>query len=1149
MRLSLRSLVYSLALCSLLASAASFVYAQNVTGAITGAVSDPNDEAVAGAAVTVTNKATGGTRKVTTNSEGAYAVENLAPGEYEVKVESQGFKTLTQSLTVVVGATATSNFSLPVGAAGEVVNVTAEAPVLNTTDTVVGSAINQKMVENLPLNGRSFLSIAALEPTVALTYQVNSQNGNPNNFFQVSVAGAPQGMTHISFDGARVNDRQTGGTSQNFSAESVQEFQISTLGFDLSSGTISAGAVNIVSRSGGNAFHGGALLFFRDHNMSAFTGFKRPTERRPTGQTINPLCNNPASDGCQDALDPFFVRRQYGGSLGGPIKKDKLFFFGNYERTDQVGARVTTFGDPLLVGLSHIGKLPSDFHLASARVDYRANERHNGFLRFNLDTSEHITGTGMESTYQHSSTFAYQTQIGVTSVLKPTLVNDARLSFSYFRNRLRPPTQAECETLADPQYCFGVGGPLITFFGGLTVGTNPNVAQDRHPRTIQFTDNVNWTKGNHRIRFGGNWEILWTFGTWVRNGAGSFTAFSPAAVAAQNRTLYDALPASLRVAGGAPSFQDLLKLPMTGTLSIGIGDPTYPAPWRRDDWTYNHHLRFYARDAWQMFRGFTLNYGLGWSFESNALYKGLTLPEYLRPLIGDDLRGPGYDLNNFDPALGFAWALGKDQKTVVRASSSLHHASQVSWGFVAFNQLSLFGPAGNGFQALSGAVLPNPKVPGQALNIASLIGATPSTVFTIGDMVNYLPEARSRLNALIAAVGNGQDLRFRGVDISKQVAGAGNLDAIFNRDSQATPYTFHLNVGVQREIIRNLSVSADYLMRRAVKFGAFDLVYPDLNRWNRFTNFVRNPVIPACTPAQNALLGTDPVAFASARCSSGLIQDGSPGLLSRYSAFQLKVDKRFSAGFQMTAGYSMSRYTVFNFFSNWDNLHEGIGLSNNPKHRFTASAVWELPKYKGGRFLQGLLNGWQLSTIMEMASAPRRSVTLGVLDREGDGTFVALLPGSGISSFGSNLKAADIRRLVEQYNSTVPAPRDTPVSQIPMTLGQRDAVRTALPYIVLPENFSSGDSFLSHDLRVTRAIRLGEKLQLRLIAEGFNIFNIANLVGYSGALDAYVRPAAVGGTATLPPAGFNFGQPTNRVNTVFGTGGPRAFQLAARLSF
>src|SRR5262249_9814447 len=155
-------------------------------------------------------------------------------------------------------------FSMTVGAVKDIVDVTgASAPVINRTDTVVGGVVDQKQVQNLPLNGRSFLSVAALEPGVGITYVPTSGAGNVNNYFQVSVGGAPQSMTTISVDGARVNDRITGGTSQNFSAETVQEFQISTLGFDLSTGTVSAGAVNIVSRSGTNNYHGSAFYFFR----------------------------------------------------------------------------------------------------------------------------------------------------------------------------------------------------------------------------------------------------------------------------------------------------------------------------------------------------------------------------------------------------------------------------------------------------------------------------------------------------------------------------------------------------------------------------------------------------------------------------------------------------------------------------------------------------------------------------------------------------------------------------------------------------------------------------------------------------------------------------------------------------------------------
>src|SRR5262245_30852037 len=457
--------IWSVLFLSLVCGAAAL--AQNATGSITGTVTDPNNDVVASATITVTNKATGAVRKVATRGGGTYSAENLFPGEYEVRVEAQGFITQLQSLTVEVGNTTTGNFSMTVGGANQTVEVTGAAPIINTTDTTVGGVVNRDKVENLPLNGRRCLSVAALEPGVNITYAANSGAGNPNNFFQVSVGGAPQQMTLITVDGARVNDRVTGGTSQNFSAETVQEFQISTLGFDLSSGTVSAGAINIVSRTGTNDLHGSGFFFFRDHNMAAFTAFKRPCD--PTA--FNPLCN---VSGARTRLeDPFFVRRQYGGTIGGPIKKDKLFFFGNYERNDQVGARAITFSDPLVFGYNHVAQQPSKGHLVGVRLDYTLNQKHTAFLRGGIDNNNGISGTNLESTWIASDNYAYQTQMGLTSVLSPKLVNDFRFSYSYFRNRLAPPTQEQCEQIGgDPTYCFGLNGPLISFLGGLQVGTN-----------------------------------------------------------------------------------------------------------------------------------------------------------------------------------------------------------------------------------------------------------------------------------------------------------------------------------------------------------------------------------------------------------------------------------------------------------------------------------------------------------------------------------------------------------------------------------------------------------------------------------------------------------------------------------------------------
>src|SRR5215510_16055756 len=170
---------------------------------------------------------------------------NLPPGEYEVKVAVTGFKAGLAPVTVQVGENVTVDFKLEVGEASETVVVSSETPAINTTDYKIDGVVNRQQIENLPLNGRNFLQLAMLEPGVSVDATA-SPGTSPNNFFRVSIAGANQTMTRISVDGATINDRITGGTAQNFSQESVQEFQISTFNFDLSTSVTSVGSINIV---------------------------------------------------------------------------------------------------------------------------------------------------------------------------------------------------------------------------------------------------------------------------------------------------------------------------------------------------------------------------------------------------------------------------------------------------------------------------------------------------------------------------------------------------------------------------------------------------------------------------------------------------------------------------------------------------------------------------------------------------------------------------------------------------------------------------------------------------------------------------------------------------------------------------------------
>jgi hypothetical protein len=341
-------------------------------------------------------------------------------------------------------------------------------------------------------------------------------------------------------------------------------------------------------------------------------------------------------------------------------------------------------------------------------------------------------------------------------------------------------------------------------------------------------------------------------------------------------------------------------------------------------------------------------------------------------------------------------------------------------------------------------------------------------------------------------------------------------------------------------------------MIRSVHFGANDALSLDVNRWNRFSgydinsvtgaamNLVRNPVLPACTTTQSQ----DPKAV----CSNGAISYAFPMQAGRYSSLQIRLDRRFSKGLQFTGTYARSKTSAYNGIARYDNFKDTYGVTANAKHKFTANATWSVPEYKGSQgLLRALFNTWQLSTIMQMQTGVPINVTLGAYDPIGDGISSYRLPGMDVTTFGWSLDASDIRSLVDKYNAKYPAAANVALKDIPKA--NRDAQGRAYPYVVLPDSFANNDSFMTHDLRLSRTFKIREEVRLQINAEGFNIFNIANLTGFSGTLDAYVRPSVTGGTPTLPATGLLFGQPTARVSAIFGTGGPRSFQFAARLTF
>ncbi|PYY12843.1 MAG: hypothetical protein DMG61_15475 [Acidobacteria bacterium] len=315
----------------------------------------------------------------------------------------------------------------------------------------------------------------------------------------------------------------------------------------------------------------------------------------------------------------------------------------------------------------------------------------------------------------------------------------------------------------------------------------------------------------------------------------------------------------------------------------------------------------------------------------------------------------------------------------------------------------------------------------------------------------------------------------------------------------------------------------------------------DRNRFNRplvtgadpntgVVSFVRNPVIPVCTPAQAAALNPQD------QCSTGAITVFSGGASYRYEALQVKLDKRFSSRLQLTASYALAKNTGFVAVTQYDNNALNYGNVGTPRHTLTVSGVYDVPKFGGNSLLlRGLLNAWTVSFIAEADSSPPLDTMLTGLDLDGDGISTTLLPGvSSHNLLGQGLSQSELRSLVAQYNASVEARTRT----ITHPDGTQTVIRPRTPFnqiispIVLPAKFSNWDSFFSHDFRLTRRIKIKERATLSLIGEVFNLFNVTNLTGYSNVLN---QP--------------NYGQPSARAGQAFGTGGPRAFQLAARMEF
>ncbi len=1036
----------------ILISMAAVAWAQAPTGDISGTVFDESGAVVPAATVTIVNKATGLSRTAHTGADGIFGATSLPPGVYEVRVELAGFRTLLRQATVETGSVTTADLHLQVGAPTEVVTVEAVTPLIEYDRHTIDGVVNRQQIQELPLNGRSFLQLAFLEPGVQVS--AGSQ-GQYNRAFDVSVLGGDSNTTRITVDGANVRDAVTGGTQQNFSQETVQEFQVSSVNFDLSTGIGSSGAINVVTRTGGNQFHGSGFFFFRDHNLSAYPSLQRD----PT---------NP---------DPFFARRQPGFWVGGPVKKDKLFFFGSYEHNNQKGVFSSLPNDPALQPLAVIAGSPFTGNLIGTRIDYRINEKNNFFVRYSHDGNQGFAprGGGLPSSWVSNVNYADSGVASLITSLRPTLVNEARYSMTYWHNTNNVPTASQCPN------CLGLNGPYVNVEGsGLSFGNQTNTPQSRILRRNIVADNMTWQRGSHRMKFGGEWEYQRGTGTYTIDEPAAITLFSPSEVRSLAPQLIPLLPKTFT------TLQDVLRLPLKN-FAFGFGDPRQPPPFQIGNADHDNTLHFYWQDTWKAKPRLTINYGLAHTYETNALNHDIPKPQYLAPIFGGNGLGPEKHAPfHFSPAVGFAYAATKDNKTVIRGGFGIYYDTiDIELRLIERNYI---GPFGAGYITLGGSSVPNP-IPGIAGAPAGrALDFSSPTAFSGNLLMAILP-------AVLAGVKSQVPLNPNNTSLDVTTTGFAKLATELFWQDYVPPNAQHFSLGVQRQISPDFAITADFVYRHFIHLTQRDV---DANHYHRYINGVQTPVIPICTGNQASINNYE--------CSTGNIEVTGSGGTSVYRGLLVKLDKRFSHRYQVQGSYALQFQNGVNGVYNLDNISQYRGVQGS-LHILNVSGIVDLP-WK-----------FQASFISSYTSPGAFIPTIPGVDLTGSGINGFQLPGIGGSAFNRGLGKSDLTRLVSQYNQTY-AGKPGPVP------GQ------IFPTITLPANYNFGKSFNSQDVRVTKFFSFRERYKLDLFVEGFNIFNIANLGGYSGNL--------------LDP---NFGQATSRAGNIFGTGGPRAFQVGGRFTF
>ena len=646
------------------------------TADLSGVISDPSGLAVPNAKVTVKGQSTRVTREVTSNQEGLYSIPALSPGSYDLMVEATGFRSVHQNgITLEVDQRATLDFALSIGIATESVTVEGSAPLLNASDASVSTVVGNRFVENMPLNGRSFSSLIELAPGVVLTpanlyeqgqFSVNGQRPDANYFTVDGVSAnlgnaGSGGLLYQGGAGQLPSTSAFGGTSNLVSLDALEEFRIQTSTFAPEYGRTPGAQVSVLTKSGTNTFHGTAFEFFRNDKLGANDWFAN----------------------AKRIARPELRQNGFGGVFGGPVRKDKLFFFGSYEglRVRQphiANTYVPSLASrqnapaavqPLLnafplpngpdlgngtAGFAAGYSDPSTLNSSGIRIDYLPVQRATIFGRYsNAPSRINIRGGTGAQQYANIQNTKYGTQVltlGSNQAFTPRLTNEVRVNYSRvtshgfytlddFGGATPPPDSALFPSFASSQDSIFFFNADSASYG---IKFNKGKLGDDWQRQVNVTDTISAVLSTHQMKAGVDYRR-------IISKTGLYAYASQAIFSNLANVLANNMPLAAVI-----SRNDQMQLAFT-------------------------NVSLFAQDTWKVTRSLTITYGFRWEYNAAPSSPNATLPYTVTQVNnlatmtvapkGTALWDPQKD--DFAPRLGVAWQVRPN--LVLRAGAGIFY--------------------------------------------------------------------------------------------------------------------------------------------------------------------------------------------------------------------------------------------------------------------------------------------------------------------------------------------------------------------------------------------------------------------------------------------------------------------------------------------